>query len=214
MKRIGIILAAGSGLRMGEKTPKCLIKINGKEIYKYSLDIFQKSKLFDSIILVLPQKHEFSSKNFAKNVILVKGGKTRNESFEKAMNIVREIANLNDQIIIHDAARIFVTINDLKHLANSKQKFATLCFESTDTMYGSKSLKLLPKPNYNIQTPQMCTYATYLKAKKNFEGTDLFSYLNLKPTNKSFIISDNKLFNIKITYLRDIEIVKLFLKNK
>jgi len=205
MKNIGIILAAGDGKRLGSKTPKCLLKIKGKEIYQYSLDTFINTKQFDLIVLVMPKVIKLDPKY--NNIVVIKGGKTRNESFELGMKIIKGIANKNDKIIVHDAARIYAQEKDIIKLCKCSKNFATLCYEATDTIYGGKMLKLLPKPNYNIQTPQMCTYDVYLKAKKNVKGTDLISYLNLNLKKENLIVSSNGMFNIKITYPEDLKLI-------
>lgn len=206
MKNIGIILAAGNGRRLGFKTPKCLIKVQGQEIYKYSLDAFIASNQFDLIILVLPEVMKLDPKYC--DVVAIKGGKTRNDSFEKAMHCIENVVSKNDRIIVHDAARPNIQVNDIIKICQSTKKFATLCYESTDTIYGSNPLKLLSKPNYNIQTPQMCSYSTYLNAKKNNLGTDLISYLNLHLKKENLIFTSNGLLNIKITYPNDLKLIK------
>ena len=47
-----IVLAAGSGKRMGTKTHKQYLLIGGKPVLYYSLRAFQDSELIDEIILV------------------------------------------------------------------------------------------------------------------------------------------------------------------
>ena len=51
-KCIAIILAAGQGTRMGTKTRKQYLKIAGKPILYYAVEVFDKSELIDEIILV------------------------------------------------------------------------------------------------------------------------------------------------------------------
>tara|TARA_B100000029_G_scaffold512431_1_gene609083 strand:- start:1081 stop:1818 length:738 start_codon:yes stop_codon:yes gene_type:complete len=57
-----LILAAGSGTRLGkqtEKLPKSLIKINKKTILERQLEIFKKSKIDDITIIAGPNKEKF-----------------------------------------------------------------------------------------------------------------------------------------------------------
>ena len=42
MKNIAVVLAGGSGSRMGEDYPKQLLKIAGKKVIEHTLDVFEK----------------------------------------------------------------------------------------------------------------------------------------------------------------------------
>lgn len=52
LKNYGIILASGTGSRYNSDIPKQFIKIAGKTVLEHTLDIFEKSKNIDEIILV------------------------------------------------------------------------------------------------------------------------------------------------------------------
>ena len=204
MSLYAIILAAGLGLRAKGKKPKSLMKVNGKEVYKYSLETFGSIKQFKRIVLVVPQ----TFKNKLKSIKVVNGGKTRNESFERGMKALGQLEK-NDKIFVHDAARMFLLKQDLIKLIKSKNKQGTLCYKNVKSSLGKSDLMY---KNYHIQTPQFCTYEIYKKAKKNTKGKDLFTYLNLKHKSSDFIISSNKHLNFKITYPNDLKIAELLVK--
>ena len=70
MKNQTIILAAGISSRMKTYEPRCLIKINDKQIIDHQIDIV--SKLFGkSISVVSGYKHSKIQKKFDKEKILV-----------------------------------------------------------------------------------------------------------------------------------------------
>lgn len=204
MSLYAIILAAGLGLRAKGKKPKALMKVNGKEVYKYSLETFGSIKQFKRIVLVVPK----TFKNKLKGIKVVYGGKTRNESFECGMKALGKL-DKNDKIFVHDAARMFLLKKDLVRLIKSKSKQGTLCYKNVVSKLGKPDLMY---KNYHIQTPQFCTYEIYKKAKKNTKGKDLFTYLNLKHKVSDFIVSSNKHLNFKITYPNDIKIAELLVK--
>ena len=52
MSRIAIIVAGGSGTRMGENTPKQFIEISNKPILVHTLETFQKHPLIDAVEVV------------------------------------------------------------------------------------------------------------------------------------------------------------------
>lgn len=201
MNNYAIILAAGDGKRVGSKTPKCFIKINKKPIYQYTLELFALISQIKQVILVVPKQYLSKIKTDNKKIKIVVGGKTRNESFERGLKAIKNIKN-NDKIIIHDAARINLEINDILRLIRSKESYGTLCYigkaNNADFRIGK----------YNIQTPQFCQYFVYKLARKNKQGKDLFSYLNLCPKAGNFIISSNKSKNFKITFKKDLKKAK------
>lgn len=52
-----ILLAGGSGLRMGAPMPKQFIEIHGKPILFYTIEAFLKFKPDLNVFLALPQNH-------------------------------------------------------------------------------------------------------------------------------------------------------------
>jgi len=58
-----IIIAAGSGKRLGyktEKIPKGLLEINGKTIIERQIEIFKNNEIKDIVIIVGPHKNKFN----------------------------------------------------------------------------------------------------------------------------------------------------------
>jgi len=194
-----IILAAGDGKRLGSKTPKAFVKYKGKEIYKYSLAAFCSIKQFKKIVLVVPKGYEKTASIADKRVIVVTGGKTRNESFEDGVAALVQYIKYSDKILIHDAARINVKKQDILKLIKAKGYCGTLCYK------GPKNKSDLRVKNYNIQTPQFIVFWLYLLCNEvNVKGKDLFTYLNLEFESNNLIQSSNKSKNFKITYKADL----------
>ena len=52
MKNIAVILAGGTGQRLGEALPKQFLKVAGKKVIEHTLDAFQNHPLIDEIIVV------------------------------------------------------------------------------------------------------------------------------------------------------------------
>lgn len=201
MRTYGIILAAGDGARVGSTTPKCFIELDKKmPIFLYSLRTFCKVDQFRKIILVVPQDYVRRIKFNDKRIVVTAGGKTRNESFEQGMKIVKRLhLKNNDKIVIHDGARPHLHISDLLKVVNNVEDFGTLCH------VGQPNERDLCLGNYNIQTPQFCRYLTYKNVKnKNPDGRDLLTYLNLKPKASNFIFANHKDQNLKITFVEDL----------
>lgn len=88
-----IILAAGSSLRMNSSTPKQFLRIKGKPIFIYSLELFNKCSFIDKIYVTCNKEFmhlykEFISIYDIKNVECIEGGSTRQESVYKALSYV------------------------------------------------------------------------------------------------------------------------------
>ena len=57
MKKYAVIVAGGSGKRMGNTVPKQFLTLHGKPVLWYTLDSFLRSYTDIQIILVLPHEH-------------------------------------------------------------------------------------------------------------------------------------------------------------
>ena len=78
MKNIGVILAGGSGRRLGSELPKQFIVIAGKTVLAHTLHTFEKHERIDEIILVV-------HKDYIKETEEI----VRLEGFQKVKHIVR-----------------------------------------------------------------------------------------------------------------------------
>ena len=104
---IGIILAAGMSSRYNKKTPKQFDEsFNKKMLLEYSVETFLNHSKIDKVILVVPKLYLEKIKNKFESCLVIKGGKTRQESsFLGLMACPENTTN----VLIHDAARPFVS---------------------------------------------------------------------------------------------------------
>ena len=109
-KCTAIVLAGGSGKRMGTKVQKQYLEIDGKPVLFYSLSEFQKSEVIDEIILVVGEGQEEYCKaeivdkyHIEKVTKIVPGGSERFYSVWNGLNEIEE-----GYVFIHDGARPFV----------------------------------------------------------------------------------------------------------
>ncbi|MEA3431739.1 MAG: 2-C-methyl-D-erythritol 4-phosphate cytidylyltransferase, partial [candidate division WOR-3 bacterium] len=89
-----IIVAAGSGKRMGTSVPKQFLDINGIPILSLSLLYFEKTEIVNEIIIVvLPEWIDYVKKRivlkgrFKKVSRIVEGGKLRQDSFQNGLAV-------------------------------------------------------------------------------------------------------------------------------
>ena len=212
MEKSVIITAAGLGRRFGEA--KQFKKLHGKPLYQYSLDIFIQSRLFDEIILVIPKSNQQKVQKeikmkYGSQVNLVIGGPNRQDSVK---NAIQNSSPKIDLVVIHDAARPFITISLIeKCIAACKTSDgAIIAMQPYDTIKFSKSNiveKTIDRSNiWMAQTPQAFNKQKILEAYSSREFDDSIitdeSSLMEKLGYKIIIVpGDGK--NFKITTLDD-----------
>jgi len=96
MKVSVILLAAGMGVRMGGARPKAFLTLGGRHLYQHSLGVFRSMKEVGQVVLVVPKGRRDG----------VEGGPRRQDS---VANGLREVNPASDVILVHDAARPFIT---------------------------------------------------------------------------------------------------------
>ena len=168
-----IILAAGDSKRLGLSTPKPFVKINNKTLLEYSIDTFQNFHEIKKIIITYNSKNKkYLNSLRSKNIIKVKGGKTRQESVFKAL---KRIEKMNcKKIIIHDSARPNVDRTIVRNLLRQhRHNDAVIPIIKTNDATKREKQNIIFK---NIQreslrfalTPQGFTYKKiYQKHKEN-----------------------------------------------
>lgn len=124
-----IVLAAGRGRRMGTKTAKQYLELQGKPVLAYALEVFEQSSVIDDILLITGEDHidyckkEICEKYGIKKVSAVApGGKERYESVWKALCILKERGQAG-YVMIHDGARPFLTEDILERVYRQVQTY-------------------------------------------------------------------------------------------
>ena len=172
MKTFAIILSGGSGTRFSGDFPKQFSKLGGKTVIEHTIKIFQESNCIDGIVLVIRNEDKnFFYKicnNFSKVIKIVSGGATRFDSSKAGLISLEDIAGNNDNILIHDGARPFVSEAILKSCVSEliKSKAIDVVVPSNDTIVEvvqrNNKHHLISIPNRNHlrrgQTPQGFKY--------------------------------------------------------
>ena len=226
MKVFAVIPAAGKGIRSGFAAPKQYLKIFGKELLFYTLQVFQTNDLVNEIIVAadpiyfkllqkLKEKYKIS-----KLELLVEGGKERQDSVYNALQILN--AKENDIIVVHDAARPLLSQKTLTEsiLCAKKNGNAIVCLKAKDTLikHRDNKVKYIKRDEVHlVQTPQVFRYKDLLIAMQSartdkFIGTDESILINR--LGKKIHIVEGSLINFKVTTGNDIELLKSLLKVK
>ena len=222
LPKYALIVAGGSGARMGHDVPKQFIPLQGEPILMHTIRIFDKLTFKPEIILVLPENqidiwkdlcigHHFSIKHK-----IVKGGETRFESVKNGLALAG-----NDGIIaIHDGVRPLVSIDVVENCFKSAEHNGNAIpvikpVESVRLSDESGSFPIDRDKVFLIQTPQVfkvsiiknCYQTQWQPAFTDDASVAEFC------GEKIHLVEGNR-ENIKITTPFDLILAEEFLKNK
>ena len=150
MKKIAIILAGGTGKRMGSvKLPKQFLEICGIPVIVLTVRNILESELFNQMIVVIhPEWKNYLMELLANynidtsQIAFVDGGQERIESIENGLDYLKESGADNDDIVvIHDAVRPFASKDLFSNAITETQKYgATVAIvPAKDTMIVSEN---------------------------------------------------------------------------
>ena len=223
-KTAAIILAAGSGTRMGTDKTKQMLKINGKSVLKHTLLAFEASKSISEIVVVCRDGEQNFVNNELQNIdkcsAVVIGGKCRAESASLGFY---QISDDVEYIMIHDAARCLITPYEIDLIAEAvyEHKAATASVAVSDTLKrcnGQMIIETVTRKDLRaVQTPQAFERQLYSCALASVEVLDetitddnmLVESLGVAPYCVETLPS-----NIKITTSYDLELAEFILMKR
>lgn len=172
MIKYAIILAGGTGSRMGGDLPKQFIEIEGKPILRHTIEKFQEAD--PEIRLVIVMKPEFKQQwkeycnktGFLEKYIMPSGGISRFHSVKNALEYVD-----NESIVaVHDGVRPFVSPEYIRSLFDRAED----CDALVPVLPVKESLRIVRedgssesvdrKDYYSVQTPQVFKASVLKKA--------------------------------------------------
>ena len=159
-----IIAAGGSGRRLGAAVPKQLLEIGGRTILERSVDAFANHPRVTEVIVALPAEMIAAPPGWLQRhdrVRVVAGGTRRQDSVAAAFDYVAHAA---DVVLVHDAARPFVSADLIDRCIDSAWRFggAIAAVPAIDTVKRVKPESPAPvitgtvprESIYLAQTPQ------------------------------------------------------------
>ncbi len=220
-KNAAVIVAAGSGTRMGTDVPKQFLTVGGKPVLVYTLLKFNNNKYIHEIVVVTKEEYIPCCKdiiktfNIGKVTKIVLGGDTRQQSVSNGINSVSDDA---DNVFIHDGARPLVSDQTITKCALALQSHKALAVgvPMKDTIKYSDSGEFIDRTVdrsklWQIQTPQCFDRQLAVKYHKMavsdcFEATDdcmLFEHYGQRVA-----LVEGEYENIKITSPQDIFVME------
>ncbi len=222
-KIFAVILAGGTGTRLGGDTPKQFLPLGGKPVIARSLEVCSSLDAITGIIVTAPEEFLDETRRiieeygFAK---VIAGGATRQGSVWNALTC-RGFGD-DDIVLVHDAARPFVTAGVIMECVSAVRTHgaAGVYVPSTDTVTevdeGVVSAVPLRHRFYLTQTPQGFRYAVIRAAHEKARGAGVFDAtddvtLAIDAGYRVKMVEGDRR-NIKITTAFDYDIARLLIE--
>ena len=229
---VAVIIAGGSGHRMGQDIPKQFINVYDKPVIIYTLEGFQKHPKIDAIeVVFIDGWHDVlwayaKQFNISKLKWVILGGKTGQESIRNGVYHLEGKVKDNDIVIIHDGIRPLVDETVLTDVILKAEKYGN---GVTSLPYNEQifviddeisTTKYIPRETLRrVSTPQAYKFGKlnwgYRKAFKEEIGIYGSSYTNTMMVELGerlyFAAGSDK--NIKLTTKDDLEMFKAYLKS-
>ncbi|MFG6330255.1 MAG: 2-C-methyl-D-erythritol 4-phosphate cytidylyltransferase [Lachnospiraceae bacterium] len=228
---IAIIIAGGSGHRLGQDIPKQFIHVYDKPVLIYTLEGFQRHPQVDAIGLVCIDGWHDMAKAYAKQFGIdklqwvISGGETAQESIRNGVYHLEGTCSDGDIVIIHDGIRPLVDETVLTDVimkcgqygnAVTAQPYNEQIFVADDE---KSTVKYIPRETLRrVATPQAYQFGMLSRAYHEAYEKEIGIY-GSSYTNTMMVELGERLYfangsdkNIKITTKDDFELFKAYLK--
>jgi 2-C-methyl-D-erythritol 4-phosphate cytidylyltransferase len=217
---VALIVAAGSGERLGAARPKALVELAGRPLVQWSIDALAAAEGIDEIVVALPPGTPAPS-----GVTAVDGGEVRSDSVRLALAAAGSRRGETDLVLVHDAARPLVTAALAESLiaalsADAGADAVIAAVPVTDTVKrvdGARAvIETLPRSElWAVQTPQVfrrgaLERALDVSARELALATD-DAWLIERAGGRVIVVgaSDE---NLKVTTPLDLQVAELLLR--
>ena len=227
---IALILAAGSGTRMGNgSVPKQFLEIYNKPIVVHTIEQFEMHFDIDEIVIVTKKEYIDEIKVWIRQYDLTKvhhvveGGDSRQISVFNGLTAIKGFAKNDDIVLVHDSARPLVNARIISDNIEGALKYGAVdtVIPSADTIIHSKDGIVidnvpLRKELFLGQTPQSFRLDLILAAHEFANANNIVDasddcQLIRRNNGEVYLVPGDKL-NFKITTFDDLMMLKALLK--
>ncbi len=215
---VALLLAAGSGERLGAGRPKALVELAGRSLLDWSLDALRRTDGVAEIVVALP-----TGVRAPADVVAVTGGPVRSDSVRRAL----AASGPGDPVLVHDAARPLLTprlaaavIEAL--IADPRADAAIAAAPVTDTIKLADPDRAVTQTLdrsrlWAVQTPQVFRRAALeralqVPAEELARATD-DAWLVERQGGKVLVV-DTGAENVKVTRALDLRVAELLLAER
>jgi len=219
MDQYVVIVAGGSGKRMGMDTPKQFLELSGRPVLMHTIERFREFDPTIEIITVLPE-NQLRFWNDLKNKYgfdvphtMVKGGSKRFLSVKHGL----EFVNSPGLVAIHDGVRPLVRLETIRRCFEAAEKYgnAVPVVSPADSLRmetGEKNTPINRMEVKQIQTPQVFDVAKIKNAYlQDFDPSFTDDATVLEKMGEKIHLVEGNRENIKITNPEDLFIAQTLL---
>jgi 2-C-methyl-D-erythritol 4-phosphate cytidylyltransferase len=139
LRNVAVVLAGGTGTRVGLSIPKQLIKVAGKPIIEHTIGLLNASALIDEIIVMMAPGHLdavhaiLRPGGYPKVTRVLEGADTRNGTTQRALDALGE---QECNVLFHDAVRPLLSERVLADCVDALEKYEAVdtAIPSADTI--------------------------------------------------------------------------------
>ncbi len=227
-KNLVLILAGGSGSRIAGNVPKQFLPVAGKTVLEHTIETFEAHPGVQDIFIVTHQEYHQRTEEivcnggFRKISKVLNGGAVRQES--SYIGVMAANPEEYEFVLIHDAARPFVTAEIISAIFEKLLSFAAVNVgvPSPDTIIEidvNNVVKHVPERKFlrRVQTPQgfkldVIRLAHQLAVEHHVtNATDDCSLILQFGLGPVYVVAGNPM-NIKITYPMDLQVAEEFIR--
>ncbi|MBR1862708.1 MAG: 2-C-methyl-D-erythritol 4-phosphate cytidylyltransferase [Ruminococcus sp.] len=231
MKTIALIIAGGSGNRMGQDIPKQFLTVNEKPVIVYTLEAFQSHPEIDAIAVVCIEGWEHVLQAYAKQFNITKlkhivpGGENGQGSIRNGVYELEKNYGKDDIVLIHDAIRPMVSAEIISDCITKTRKYgnaitvipcAEAMMQTEDAVVSTGSY---PRDKLKrTQTPQGFKIGDIAQLHRDALAAGITNSVAsctlMIEMGKQVYFSNGSEKNIKLTTVDDIDIFKALLAAK
>ena len=223
---IAVLLAGGTGSRMNSETPKQFLPLSdGKSVLEHTVEAFEQHSDIEEICIVMNEAWIATAQDIVKRngwrkvSHIIAGGSERYLSTLAAIECYLERDDDNFVMLLHDAARPFVSQQIISDVAAAcrEQEAVAVGIPTTDTIWQvnpyNATIQRIPERTlmWRAQTPQAFRFSllrdAYQRALQDpqFHATDDCGVVaHYMPETKIHIVKGSE-DNIKITLPKDLK---------
>ncbi|MBY0283877.1 MAG: bifunctional 2-C-methyl-D-erythritol 4-phosphate cytidylyltransferase/2-C-methyl-D-erythritol 2,4-cyclodiphosphate synthase [Sphingomonas sp.] len=207
---VALIVAAGSGTRLGGELPKQFAALAGKPMLAHSFAAFSSHPMISETIVAIGAGQEAMLADAVGDARSVTGGATRRESVRAGLEAIAADGGA-DLVLIHDAARPFLSAEVIDRLiaALDTDPGTVPALPVADTL--ARGIEVLgetvPRDGlWRVQTPQAFHFDAILDAHRRWpEGEDATDDAQmLRRFGSSVAMVEGDIMLDKVTYPADI----------
>jgi len=206
-KAAAIIVAAGSGSRLGGAQPKQFQPISGKPMLVWSVEALLRCTKIAAIAVVVPVQEQHRVRAMLPHswrIHVVAGGATRTDSVRAGLDVLDAIHP--DHVLIHDAARPGLALDVIEELLAALNDADAACpaLPVTDALKRTDTLQTVDRNGLvRVQTPQAFRWPVIIRAYASAPASAVDDLALLEGTGAKITLTPGRQALMKVTYPED-----------